>query len=178
VIIYGLIVDRGYSNDSRRAVNALSSLRDVQENVIQGAMSGSLEAVVSAVGGAVEMIDSHSHGPAPATFIDELFGTWAYSGAATPLLFGLGADVLVGTQREADQLMLTGQALAGFVDVRTGRIVSAHDAEDNPQLENSPAERHETTADPQLREILTGIKDELRRIRLTIIELAKPDNER
>ena len=93
-----------------------------------------------------------------------------YSGAATPLMLALGADVLIGTGHEAFDAGRKGLAVSAFFDVRSGNLVSTlgsrPDTKDDAIIPKAPTRKALSNKD-LLQEILRrldGMDEDLRRL--------------
>ena len=154
VIILGLVGDRGREHEASLAAEALAQVRRGIPEVARAAPyepRPKLKEVAARVA-------RREVSPSPSLESDsflELMSTAGCQGAATPLMLGLGADVVVGTAHEAASAVSSGRSLRAFLDVRSGRLRSLLPGE--PDMKEERKKGETTTKARNNRELLQEV---------------------
>lgn len=161
VVIVGLMVERwSLEEDARRVALAMTSIGDWLPSIAESVHLGDREAMESAVAGMAAFGDSDAPWDGPP--LAELLSVTHCRGAATPLLLGLGADVVIGTAHEALDAQRRGVPAVGYLSSHTGRVEYFGDGREGPAVAVRP---------PSTRQLLNDIASQLGRIHERLVTL-------
>ncbi len=177
LVIVGFVADRDLNHDARVAAEALDRIREGIWDVAEAIQTGDRERL--------QRVATHiASGPPPESrsseleFFRDLLSSRGHAGAATPLLLGLGADVVIGTSHEAMAAVGMGLTVNAYFDIRSGRLVSLSppEPEATEPRKSSPASRRTMKTKELLEEIierLDAMEEDLRDLKKSQARLLK-----
>ncbi len=145
VVMVGLVSDRDVGSAVELAATSLERVRRGIHDVASAIPKDSrplLEKVASQV--ETSPVPELPESETSSSLLRVLLETRSYSGAATPLMLGLGADVVVGTSYEAIDAERKGRPILAYFDVRKDVLVPLRPTSESEHL--VPQQRREREA--------------------------------